>query len=323
MEEALRNFPKQFAWEPKITNFKEWKSLGKYVLCGMGGSHLPGDIFQNVVPGFDLTVHQDYGLPRWRDDVLRQTFIIVSSYSGNTEEALSAFEEAIKNGYPVAAISTGGELLLRANQHGVPYIEIPDTGIQPRAALGFTFKALAKMVGRDDVVEEAAMVGEQLGETAGTFEQKGRELAVKLRRKIPIIYASNKNYSIAYNWKIRFNETAKIPAFYNTFPELNHNEISAFDVTDSTRELCEKFHFIFLIDNVDYGRIRKRMDVLEQQLAERGFSVEKVSLGAGSMLDKIFGSILTADWTAFYTAKMYDRDPEQVPMQEEFKKLLG
>ncbi|HCM36755.1 MAG: bifunctional phosphoglucose/phosphomannose isomerase [Candidatus Wildermuthbacteria bacterium RIFCSPLOWO2_02_FULL_47_9c] len=323
MEEAIRNFPKQFAWEPKIANFEKWKALGKYILCGMGGSHLPGDIFQNVVPGFDLTVHQDYGLPRWRDDVLRRTLIIVSSYSGNTEEALSSFEEALKNGYPIAAISTGGDLLIRANQHGVPYIEIPDTDIQPRSALGFTFKALAKMVGRDDVAEEATVVGEQLAETAGMFEQRGRELAVMLRGKVPIIYASNKNYSIAYNWKIRFNETAKIPAFFNTFPELNHNEMSAFDATDPTKELCDKFHFIFLVDTVDHVRIRRRMDILEQQLVERGFEVEIVSLGVGSMLDKIFSSILTADWAAFYTAKMYDRDPEQVPMIEEFKKLIG
>ncbi len=322
MKQAIRNFPKQFAWEPKIENVEKWKALGKYILCGMGGSHLSGDIFQNVAPGFDLTVHEDYGLPRWRDDVLRQTLVIVSSYSGNTEEALSSFDEAIKNGYPVAAISTGGELLIRANQHGVPYIEIPDTGIQPRSALGFTFKALAKMVGRDDVVEEATMVGEQLAQTAGTFEQKGKELAEKLRGKILVIYASNKNYSIAYNWKIRFNETAKIPAFYNTFPELNHNEMNAFDATDSTKELCDKFHFLFLIDTVDHARIRKRMDVLEQQLTERGFEVEIVSVGAGSILDKIFGSMLTADWAAFYTAKMYGRNPEQVPMIEEFKKLM-
>ncbi|MEK7542314.1 MAG: SIS domain-containing protein, partial [Patescibacteria group bacterium] len=233
------------------------------------------------------------------------------------------FEESRKNGYPVAAISTGGELLILANQHKVPYIQLGDTGIQPRSALGFTFKALAKMVGRNDVVQEATKVGEALVQRAGALELEGKALAEKLQGKIPIVYASNKNYSIAYNWKIKFNETAKIPAFYNVFPELNHNEMAGFDVADSTRELCDKFHFLFLIDTTDHARIRKRMNVLEKQLRERGFQVEMVSLGEGSMLDKIFGSLLLADWTAFYAAKLYGRNPEKVPMIEEFKKLIA
>lgn len=322
MEEAIRNFPKQFEWNPGIENADRWKVPGKYILCGMGGSHLQGDIFQNAFPGFDLSVYQDYGLPSWRDDVFRQTLIIVSSYSGNTEEAISSFEEAVKNKYPVAAISTGGELLSRAKQQGVPYIQLPDTGIQPRSALGFTFKALAKMLGRDDVGEEARKVGEQLLETAGGFEAEGRALAEKLQGRIPLIYASAKNYSIAYNWKIKFNETAKIPAFYNLFPELNHNEMNGFDVPDSTGALCGKFHFVFLKDTVDHERIQKRMNALESLLQERGFSVEIVSLGEGSMLDKIFGSLLLADWTALHLARHYGRDPEQVSMIEEFKKLI-
>lgn len=323
MEEAIRNFPKQFEWQPEIENADKWKWMGKYIVCGMGGSHLAGDIFQNAFPGFDLSVHQDYGLPGWRDDVLKQTLVIASSYSGNTEEALSSFEAARKNGYPVAAISTGGDLLIRANQYGVPYIQLPDKGIQPRSALGFAFKALAKMVGRDDVVQEAAKVGKSLAEKAETFEIDGKALAQKLQDKIPVIYASNKNYSIAYNWKIKFNETAKIPAFYNVFPELNHNEMNGFDADDSTMKLCEKFHFIFLKDTTDHERTKKRMIVLEKQLTGRSFPVEALLLGEGPMLDKIFGSLLVADWTAFYTAQAYGRDPQEVSMIEEFKKLIG
>ena len=322
MEEAIRNFPKQFEYEPKIENVHAWRAPGKYILCGMGGSHLQGDIFQNAYPGFDLSVHQDYGLPRWRDDVFKQALIIVSSYSGNTEEALSSFKEARKNGYPVAAISTGGKLIAMAQEQGVPYIQIPDTGIQPRSAVGFTFKALAKMVGRNDIVEEAAKVGMTLAQKAGIFQEDGKALAERLQGHIPVIYASAKNYSIAYNWKIKLNETGKIPAFYNVFPELNHNEMNGFDVSDSTRSLCEKFHFLFLADTTDHAGIQKRMGTLENQLASRGFQVEIVSLGEGSMLDKIFGSLLTADWTAFFVAQYYGRDPQEVPMIEEFKKLI-
>jgi len=323
MEEAIRNFPKQFEYEPKIENADTWSAPGKYIICGMGGSHLQGDIFQNAYPGFDLSVHQDYGLPRWRDDVFKKTLVIVSSYSGNTEEALSSFEEAIKSKYLVAVISTGGKLIAMAQEQGVPYIQLPNAEIQPRSALGFTFKALAKMVGRDDVVQEATEVGKGLAEKSESFEMDGKALAEKLQGHIPVIYSSAKNYAVAYNWKIKLNETGKIPAFYNVFPELNHNEMNGFDVSDSTRSLCEKFHFLFLLDTTDHARIQKRMAALENQLVSRGFPVEIVPLGEGSMLDKIFGSLLTADWVAFYSAKAYGRDPQEVPMIEEFKKLLG
>lgn len=337
MEQAIRNFPKQFEWEPKIENADKWSVLGKYIICGMGGSHLQGDVFQNAVPGFDLSVHQDYGLPRWPQEVLKNTLIIASSYSGNTEETISAFEEAIEKRYPVAVISTGGKLIELAKQHGVPYIQIPDTGIQPRSALGYTFKALAKMVGRDDIVEQAASLASKLD--ADKLEPQGRELAETLKGKVPVLYASNRNYSVAYNWKIKFNETGKIPAFYNVFPELNHNEMTGFsakgarlpagqgpasgrDVSEAA-SLSENFYFLFFKDADDHPKIQKRMEVLEKLYGERGLPVTVLPLEGSSTLEKIFSSLLLADWVAYYTAQHYGVDPEQVPMVEEFKRLIA
>lgn len=323
MEEAIRNFPKQFDWHPEIENRDKWKAFDKYLLCGMGGSHLPGDIFQTVFPGFDLSIHQDYGLPNWRAQTLKRTLIVASSYSGNTEETISSFEEAVQNGYPIAAISTGGKLLEFARQQRAPYIQVPNTGIQPRSALGFMFKALAKILACDEGVEEGTRLAKALAQKIETLASEGKILAERLRGKIPVVYASSKNYSVAYNWKIKFNETAKIPAFYNVFPELNHNEMNGFDVTDATKPLCDRFHFLFLSDAMDNPRVRKRMTVLEKQLRERGFLVEMVSLGEGLMPEKIFRSLLLADWASLHLARLYDRDPEQVPMIEEFKKLVS
>ena len=321
MEEAIRNFAKQFEYEPKIENEEKLQRTGKYIICGMGGSHLQGDVMQNAAPGFDLSVHQDYGLPGWPDEVLKKTLIIASSYSGNTEEAVSAFEEAVEKGYPVAVSSTGGKLIDLAKEHGVPYIQIPDTGIQPRSALGFTFKALAAIVGREDMSEQAAALAFDL--KPEEFEEQGRKLAETLKGRVPVIYASNKNYSIAYNWKIKFNETGKIPACYNLFPELNHNEMTGFDVADSTKDIAENFHFIFLKDVQDHPRIQKRMEVLEKQLKDRGLLLETFNLEGATPLYKIFSSLLLADWTALHTAKLYGTEPEQVPMIEEFKKLIA
>lgn len=319
MEEAIKNFPKQFLWEPKIENKDRWETYEGYVLAGMGGSHLQGDIFQTIVPGFNLSIHQDYGLPAWPLEVLKNYLVIASSYSGNTEETLSVFEEAIAKQVPVAVLTTGGKLLELAKQHGVPYIQIPDTGIQPRAALGFTFLALAKMAGRDDIVQEVKGLALDIDKA----KAEGEKLAKALQNKVPVVYASQKNYSLAYNWKIKFNETGKIPAFYNLFSELNHNEMTGFDITETTKPLSEKFYFIFLKDSNDHAQIQKRMDVTKQLYEQRGLGVEIVSLERGSALKKMFSSLLIADWTALFLSQFYGTEPDKVPMVEEFKKCIS
>lgn len=320
MEEAIKNLPKQFAWDPEIHNKEQWGQFDSFILVGMGGSHLVGDIFQAVAPGFNLSVHQDYGLPLWPLAVLKNTLVIASSYSGNTEETLSAFEEAIAKQIPVVAISIGGKLLEMAKEHGVPYIQLPDTNIQPRMATGFMFKALAKITGQENLVVQATELTARLHPEE--FQEKGEALSQKLKGKIPVVYASNRNYCFAYIWKIIFNETAKIPAFYNVLPELNHNEMTGFDVQPATKNLSEKFHFVFLRDSEDQERIQKRMDVLGSSYKKRGLSVEIVELQGSSRMERIFSSLLFADWVALYLAQHYGTDPEQVPMVEEFKKLL-
>ena len=118
----------------------------------------------------------------------------------------------------------------------------------------------------------------------------------------------------------KFNETSKIPAFYNVVPEMNHNEMTGFDVKTKTLPLSRNFHFIFLKDAGDDRRIIKRMNVLEKLYRDRGFKTEIILLQGKTEINKIFNALNLADWTAIYSAKMYIVEPEQVPMVEEFKK---
>ena len=320
-EETIKNFPKQFEWEPVIENKERLGSYKGYVLAGMGGSHLQGDVFQTVVPGFNLSVHQDYGLPSWPLEVLKTYLVVASSYSGNTEETVSVFKEAIAKGVPVAVLAAGGKLLELARKEGVPYIQVPATGIQPRSALGFTFLALAKMVGREDVISEARTLSKDLN--VEKAREIGKKLVETLQGKVPVVYASQKNYSLAYNWKIKFNETSKIPAFCNVFPELNHNEMTGFDVTEHTKALAAKFHFIFLQDAHDHPQVQKRMEVTKKLYEQRGLEVETLALEGKTVLEEVFSSLLAADWASYYLALSYKTEPEQVPMVEEFKKLIS
>lgn len=315
MEEAIRNFPKQFEWDPVVENKDKWKQYTSFVYCGMGGSGLQADLLKLLRPSVDLLIHKDYGLPQFLDNRL----VIAGSYSGNTEETLSAFQEASQKGFPLCAISIGGKLIELAKSAGVPFIQIPDTGIQPRMSLGFMLKALLKLVGDEELLQELSGL---FSLKSQDHEKHGKDLAISLQGKIPVIYSSLKNRAVAYNWKIKFNETGKIPAFYNIFPELNHNEMNGFDVKESTRDLSSRFHFIFLKDRDDHPQIQKRMEVLGPLYEKRGLEVMTIELRGSSLAEKIFSSLLLADWTAYSTAKLYGVESEQVPMVEEFKRLI-
>lgn len=316
MEKAIKDFPKQLEFEPTVENAENLKSAGKFAVCGMGGSHLAADLIKTARSDLDLITHSNYGLPEAKD--LDERLIIVNSYSGNTEEALDSFDEAVKVGLDLAAISIGGKLLEKAKKQGVAFGKIPDTGIQPRVAVGFSVLALLKLMGEEAEIAEIKKVAGEFGKE----EERGRELAKKLEGKVPVIYTSGKNGTLAANWKIKFNETGKIPAFWNVFSELNHNEMTGWDAVEKSKTISQNFAFIFLRDKEDRQRIIKRMDITEKLLKEKEFETVNVEIAGSSAWHKIFSSLLTADWTAYYLALHYGAEPEQVPMVEEFKKMM-
>ncbi|MBI2514605.1 hypothetical protein HYV91_00210 [Candidatus Wolfebacteria bacterium] len=220
----------------------------------------------------------------------------------------------------MAAITVGGKLLDLAKKNKIPFIQISDTGIEPRMAIGFMLKALLKLVGDEKNLKEAERSVSLM--KPGLLEHQGRILAKKLSGFVPIVYASQKNIGLAYNWKIKFNESAKIPSFANRLPELNHNEMTSFDPAPSTKSLSSKFYFIFLKDGADDKRIMKRMAVLEKMYRQRKLPVEIVKLRGKSIWQKIFSNLSLGDWVAYYLALSYGVEPEGVPMVEEFKRMI-
>lgn len=318
MENALRDFPKQFEFESVVENAEKLELRDKFVIAGMGGSCLAPDLLRVWRPELDIIAHRDYGLPATD---LADRLVIVSSYSGNTEETLDAFQAALDRRLPAAAIGVGGKLLDLANTNRVPFIRIPDTGIQPRSALGFNLVALMAFVGDDAGMAELRELRYSLDNDA--CSGSGAELAARLRGKVPLIYASERNRGIAHNWKIKFNETGKIPAFMSVFPELNHNEMTGFDRIPTTAPLSNLIHCIFLTDLEDDPRIQRRMEVCRELYLQRGVPIEVVPLEGASVWQRIFTSLLIADWTSLRLAEAYGVESEQVPMVEEFKKLIG
>lgn len=319
LDQTIRNFAKQFAFNPVIENESGLVKKAKFIVCGMGGSNLSPMVLKAWHPEFEIIQHKDYGLPpeAFSGDYL----IVCSSYSGNTEETIDSFKTARKNNLPLTVIATGGELLKLAKEATVPYVVLPESAVVPRMALGFSFKALVKIIGSDPLVEEVSRLAAILKpEDAETF---GQDLAKELIGRVPVIYGSSRNISIIYNWKIKTNESGKIPAFYNVFPELNHNELNGFDVKESSRELSEIFYFLILKDSDDDQRIQHRMEVTAKLYKDRQLKVKTTDLTGATRLEKIFKSLITADWFSYYTALNYKLEPELIPVIEEFKKLLS
>ncbi len=318
---TILDFPSQFAFEPKIENSSKLIAhSSRYLICGMGGSAFPGDILRALRPDADIWVWRDYGLPPLAD--LDERTIIVSSYSGNTEEAISALDAAIEKNLNVVAVSTGGVLLQKAREAGVPFIMLPATGIQPRMATGFMIRAFLSIMSDDKVLEETRALADSL--KPSELEEAGKTLAKKLKGTVPIIYTSNANAALARVWKIKLNESGKIPAFWNTLPEVNHNEMTGFDISETTKGLSPKFYFLFLEDPADNPHMKKRFSALVNVYhEERGLPVERIEMQGGSRSEAIFKSLLLADWVSYHTALLYGVEPEEVPMVEEFKKSIS
>ena len=338
MRESILKFADEFAWEPVIENEALLARKEKIIVAGMGGSSLAADLLlafrsfseggNTIDPALNIMVHKNYGLPIYEVQPRKNEYLLVGiSYSGNTEETLDAFEEAGKRGMARAAISKGGKLLERAREEGVAYIQLPastrpastrgeqggpDTNIQPRMATGFIMKALAALLGFEALTKELIALANILKPAA--FEDRGRALAERIRDGVPLIYASTRNQAIAYNWKIKFNETGRIPAFCNVFPELNHNEMNG---------LSSQFYTIILRDSKDDPRIKKRMEALAELYRDRGVRAEIIDFFGNTFLERVFSSLLLADWTALALAEINGVDPSEVPIVEEFKKRIA
>lgn len=319
MEKSILNFPKQFAWNPKVENSVKLKKSENIIVAGMGGSAFPVGIFKIAHPELNIVNHRDYSLPSIPHTLNPKPFVICCSYSGNTEETISSFEEARKKKIPVAILTVGGKLLELAKKYKVPYVQIPDTGIQPRAATGFMVVGLSKLL---NLKNEKSFTSLSKNLKPQKWQPVGKALSENLWDQTPIIFASHKNADLARVWKIKFNENTKIPAFWNMLPELNHNEMTSYDVVKTTAKLSDNLHLIFLEDSTDHPRIKRRFTVTKKLLTEKGISISEVPLAGKNIWEKIFSSTLLADWTSVHLAKYYGVDPENVPMVEKFKKLI-
>lgn len=324
--------PSQF--EVGLSLSKDIKLPGEFkniVVSGMGGSALPVNILKtycnslfktnpNYKP-FEIYINRYYSLPQ--ESFVPNALNIISSYSGTTEEIISCLEEAHNNSLPFVGISSGGTIEILCKKYGVPHIKlpIPYPNFQPRMGTGYFFAAMMQLFINQNLMPDTSdnilSLANKLNDQMIDLEKKGMELAPKLKEKTPVIYASSKYKSVAMVWKIKVNENAKTPAFWNFFPELDHNEMVGFTNSQA------KFFIIMLKDPEDDERNKRRYAATASLLKEKGIECEILDMQGTDVFYKIFSSISLADWTSYYLALEYGQDPTPVDMVEKLKKILA
>lgn len=297
------------------------------VWAGMGGSALPMVVVQSWprlrIP---FEVVRDYSIPGY---VSTDTLFVASSYSGNTEETLSALAEAEAAGAQIVIVAAGGKLAQIAEEKGYPLFSIP-SGIQPRMATFYFVKAFLEIIKPLDVtvedVSELDSVGEWLKhELRGwlpevpTAENYAKQIALKLIGKTTITYAGPRLFPAANKWKICMNENAKNTAWTNQYPELNHNEFMGW----TSHPVEKPFAVVEIRSSLEHPRVQKRFEVSERLLSGMRPAPIVVEPRGDTLLKQLAYTFALADFASIYAALLNGVNPTPVDLVEKLKTELG
>lgn len=318
---------KQLEYDFNIEGEVGAENIQNIIFSGMGGSALSALIFKTW-PGANVPfeISKDYYLPKYAND---KTLVIVSSYSGNTEETLSSLNEAINRKCKVVAIAGGGKLLDIAKDKNIAYAVLPPAG-QPRFAALYGLKALVTLFSNIKLVDSTALseltnASEFLKESCVSFsptvpknDNLAKQLAYESIGNSPVIYAGLL-FPAAYKWKISFNENAKNVAWCNAYPEFNHNEFLGW-----TSHPLEKPYRIFdLISSLDHQQVLKRFAISDKLLSGRRPAAIQVNAQGNTLLEQLLWTIALGDFTSIYTALLNGVNPSTVEIIEKLKKELA
>lgn len=336
MLDLLVSFPKQcedalFIRERSRIKASYKRRYSHIVFTGVGGSAIGADIVKGYVGGeldTPIFVNRDYTIPRF---VNKNSLVFAISYSGNTEETLSAYTCAKKSAANIAVITSGGKLKELALKNNDMLIVIPK-GYPPRCALGYSFipavQALSKLglvKNKSDEIKSSARFLDSLQKKRLAPGVKGRinlskEIAKKIHKRFPAIYASSRMEPVVTRWRGQFAENSKTLSSGHVFPEMNHNEIVGWV---NPGILLKDFVAIVLKDKDDLPRIKKRMEITASILRKDEFSVLEIESQGKGFLERMLSLIYIGDFASFYLSILNGVDPTPVDRIVYLKKQLA
>lgn len=307
----------------------DYSACENIVVAGVGGSAIGGDVVKTIVHKelkIPFYINRNYSLPNW---VNEKTLVICSSYSGNTEESLSAYEDAVKRGAMICGISTGGQLSEKIKSKGFDLITIPG-GLQPRAALAYSFIPILYLLKKIGLISNLLI---NYFSSSTSFLEKKRntysvgdtsnptyKMAKDIYGTIPIIYGiTDTTGVVALRWKGQLCENSKMLAYHNEIPEMNHNEIVGWG---NNPDLLSELSVIWLKDENDNERVRARQNITTALLKDIDIMQYEVSAEGANNVERLLGLINYGDWLSYWCAILHNTDPSPVEKINKLKKAL-
>lgn len=304
-----------------------YRDVRGVVIAGMGGSGIVGDIVYDLLQDRSLkplAVVKDYHLPTY---VTEDFLVIAVSYSGNTEETISAYVEAVRRGCPVVTVSSGGVLREFAERLGTPHITLP-TGKKPRAALPYMISAVLAVLELCEVTPHLGREVEECSEVLRRVVEENRaevggealELAQDLRGKVPVIYGTTIYRGAALRLKNEFNENSKVIAVAAALPELDHNDIVGWEYPDVSPRVALP---IFIRDEYEDPITRARVEATEQVLRELGVPYRELWASGEGRYARILSVCLKGGLASVYLGVLYGLDPSETRTIDILKREMG
>jgi len=334
MYESIYEFPDHILDAAKIGESislkNQYTGIRNVVVAGMGGSAIGGDVVRLLAKNeldVPMVVSRNYTLPNWVDS---NTLVICSSYSGNTEETLNAFEQARDKGSQIVGISTGGTLTARMNNLELDVVAIP-AGFQPRAALALSFVPMLYLLKKIELIgfETIDHLNNAVSLIKSNRDSYGEEsndnptyaLARRIFKSIPVIYAeTDATATLAVRWKGQLSENSKMLAYHNELPEMNHNEIVGWE---NNSDLIKRISVIWLKDEKDHPRTAFRQESTQDIIGNLAGNHEIVTVDGNSIVERYLNMIHFGDWVSYWCAILHQTDPTPVKKIDRLKGILS
>ena len=335
MLEAVSALPEQCAeaWQAtsRLALPADYAQVTKIVILGMGGSAIAGDMFrallqrESAVPVFNV---RQYDLPPFVDE---RTLVIASSFSGETEEVISAFDQALATPARKLVITTGGRLLTTARANGIPTFTFRFEG-EARAAVGWCLMPLLRVAAilglmqgvEEDIAEAVRVLGDLRGEIGDGVAAAGnpaKAMARRLHDKLPVIYGAGPLIEVARRWKTQLNESAKVWSFCEELPEAHHNAIISYALPEA---IARGTAVVFLQSpDLVHRRVQLRYEFTQRLLREAGVEVLTAEARGRSALAQVLSLVLFGDYAGTYLALLYGVDPTPTEVINELKAWLA
>jgi glucose/mannose-6-phosphate isomerase len=325
MNELVERFPQQLLIAGKIslsgTINKPKNPLSNVVITGLGGSGIGGSIVSEVVSASascPILINKDYFLPAF---VNSSTLVIVCSYSGNTEETLSALREALQKKAIIVVITSGGEALRLAEEYQLPHFIIPK-GMPPRSCLGYSMVQLLKSLSlydiiHSDYVKETDDITTFLLKEQDAIKSQAGEVAKEIVNQLPVIYSLGNTEGVAIRFRQQLNENSKVLCWHHIIPEMNHNELVGW-----TESHADKTVILLRFDK-DYERNIKRLEVCLPVLKKYAAGIIELNARGNSHLAQVYYMIHLCDWISCYLADIRKVDSMEINIINHLKSELS